>query len=287
MSKEHVDVVVTGHTGFIGQSVVRELDRNNISWMGASKSTGVDLTQQGSLNNYPAADWIIHLAGTADVIPSWENPTPFFRTNYTVTLEAIEYARRTNANFLYMSSYMYGNPKSLPIGENHPLAYRNPYAWSKRMGEMLCEAYTDCFSTNATILRLFNVYGAEQAKQQLIPQIVSQAKAGDLITVSDLKPRRDWLWIEDLADAVVRAISSTPKKLEIYNIGYGKSYSVQEIISKVMDQMGPRKVVTRDEIRKNEILDCVCDNTKFRNKFDWKPRLNIEQGLAKVIDHYS
>lgn len=278
--------VVTGHSGFIGEAVAQVLTANDIFWTGVSRSTGFDLLDSKAKATLPKSDWIVHLAGKVGVLNSWENPHELYKSNHDMTLTVLENARRTNASVLYVSSYMYGIPQYLPIDENHPVSCNNPYANSKRIGEQLCEAYAKDFDINVIILRPFNVFGIHQEPFQLLPHIVGQAGNDQTIKVADLAPKRDWLWVNDLADAIFSIISAPPKSFEIYNVGYGTSFSVQQILGIVVERFDNCKVESQNEIRRNEIPDCVCDSQKFMKDYGWSANTSLESGINKMVDYY-
>ncbi len=281
-----LDILVTGHTGFIGSALMAHLNGTSLSWRGISRSTGHDLTDPSVLDHLPNAKWIIHLAGRAAILESWQKPHEFFRANHDATLHVLEHARRTGAHVLYMSSYMYGVPQYLPIDEAHPVSCRNPYAWSKRAGELLCEAYHADFKVPVTLLRPFNVYGPGQPNHQLMPYLVAQAMEGDTISLADLEPKRDWLWIGDLVSAMLAIVTKSSGKFDIFNVGYGESKSVVEIVDEVVAQLGPRKIVCRNEVRRNEIPDCVCDARRFMSEFSWAPTTSLSEGVAQIVQSW-
>ena len=179
-----VPLLITGHTGFIGRVFTDALDEAGIPWFGASLSTGHDLERPATLADFPDVDWVVHLAGIAGVRRSWDEPALFHRINYSTALTALEAARRQNARFLFVSSYMYGVPERLPVDESHPLAWNNPYSASKRMVETLCQTYVDNFGLPVVILRPFNLFGANQSTEFLVSYVVHQARNSDTISVS-------------------------------------------------------------------------------------------------------
>jgi nucleoside-diphosphate-sugar epimerase len=279
-----MSVLVTGHTGFIGQAAVRALQQSGLAWTGASRSNGLALDNPATLDLLPREPGVVlHLAGRTGVSASWEEPFSFHRANALTTLTALEHARRTGAAFIYVSSYMYGAPQHLPIGEDHPVACNNPYAWSKREGELFCEAYARDFDMSVTVLRPFNVFGPGQSQEHLIPHIIAQALQGDTISVQDLEPRRDYLWIDDFVDALVAVVKAPPKGFFVFNLGAGESASVQTVIDRVIEITGPRKIVSRQARRRNEIADCVCDASRFRQAFGWSAKVPLAQGLSLLI----
>lgn len=279
-------VLVTGHTGFIGSAVCNLLSARDIAWHGASLSTGVDLEQPTALDALPATDTVLHLAGRIGVPQSWENPEGFYRTNFLSTLNALEYTRKHGARMIFVSTYMYGVPQYLPIDEAHPVACNNPYTRAKRAAEILCEDYAADYGVKSTVLRVFNTYGPQQSYSSLIQHVVESALKGETITVNDLTPKRDYLWLNDLARAIVTVVEHAPGAHSVFNVGYGQSYSVQDVIDTTLSITGPRKVVSQDIVRPNEIPDCVCNNTLFSATFNWKPTVSLRDGIANLVEAY-
>lgn len=284
MTGKKLRLLITGHTGFIGQAFLRHMQsENRLEWVGRSFSGGCDLTQAGALDDVGPCDVVLHLASRSGVPAAWQAPDSFYRTNVTATLTVAEYARRTGARIIALSSYMYGEQGNQPIDEATPTSCRNPYAWSKRLAEMVLEGYASDFGTSTTILRLFNLYGEGQPDDWLIPKIIRQALEGDEIQVETLTPKRDFLWIDDLCDALMRAIEQPLSGCNIFNLGFGESHSVREAVEAVCEVIGPRRIVDLGRSRPNEISDCICDSGKFRRTFGWHPHVDFREGISRLV----
>ncbi len=134
--------------------------------------------------------------------------------------------------------YVYGTPCYLPVDESHPINPASPYNHSKLIAEEICKYYSQTFNFPVTVLRPVNVYGPAHKKEFLIPTIIQQVMDNtiDTINVQDLRPKRDYLFIDDFIAALISTISS--KGFEIYNIGCGYSISVEKITQVVMQKTG-------------------------------------------------
>ena len=281
MSKK--PILITGHTGFLGTAIRRQFERSGIRWVGASRANGFDLSRSDALDAVEPARCVVHMAARVAVMDSWTRPADFHRINFCTTLTALDFARRCNAPFVYLSSYMYGVAKTEKIDEDHPIDMRNPYAWSKREGEILAESYARMFGIPVIVLRLFNVFGPGQGAHQLMPSVLTQALNGDEIEVDDVDVVRDWLWSGDFADAIAAVVDRPPPGFSTFNLGTSVATSVGDLVDAAMAILGPRRVISRAEGRPNEIPSAVCDNCRFVETFGWRPQTTIMDGMKALI----
>lgn len=277
-----IDTIVSGASGFIGQSLCRRLLTDGIELLGLSHNDG-DVADQSVWEALPPAKQVVHLAGCSYVPASWEDSARFLRTNVLGTENAITYCRRHDARMIYVSGYVYGIPESLPISEDHPVRPNNPYALSKYLAEQLCGFASNHHQQQVIVLRLFNVYGPGQRADFLIPAIVSQVLEGNEIRVMDLNPRRDYVYIDDVVDAICSASTITGASHTL-NIGSGDSYSVSEVIDQIQAVAGTSlPVVSSSRERANEIPDVLADITQARHILDWEPRWTFPHGLEQIF----
>ena len=228
---------------------------------------------------------IVHLANRSFVPDSYSDPRSFYQTNVLTTLNLLELCRLSGARLIYLSSYVYGRPEYFPIDELHPPKPFNPYAQSKLMCEALCEGYSRDFAVPVVIFRPFNIYGPGQNKNFLIPAIIDQLKTGR-VTIKDERPRRDYLHVEDLAEGILKALAYVPESgLEIFNMGYGRSHSVKEVVDLVTGSYpGEVGYVCLNEQRPFEVLDTVASVAKAETMLGWKPKIDLPAGLAGLLD---
>ena len=275
-------IVVTGGTGFIGKHLVTRLrqDRNQV--FAFDINTG-NVVNKATWDRYPPADVVVHLAARSFVPDSWKQPKEYIHSNLLGTVNALEFCRKHNARLVYVSSYLYGDPVSLPICESASLSALNPYAFSKKLAEDVCLFYMDAFGVNPLILRPFNVYGAYQSASFLIPSIVSQVRAGHTIHVKDLEPKRDYVYVKDFVDAISKGIDGRINT-GIFNIGSGVSYSVGELIATIQGVLGTSlPVVSKDQRRPGEIMDSVADIGAACRELGWTPRFSLADGLQDML----
>ena len=279
-------IAITGCEGFVGKKLTGRVREKGHEVLKIDFAYGFDVTDFESLKNIGDFDVLIHLAAKTFVPDSFRKPRTFYQTNVTGTLNVLELCRRYNARIIYTSTYVYGIPKYLPIDEKHPLEALNPYTQSKIMGEELCRAYHRDFGLNVVILRPFNIYGPGQNESFLIPTILRQAKSGKII-LKDPRPRRDLVYIDDNIDAYIKMIEYNDKGFDIFNVGSGKNYSVQEIVDMLIS-LFPNKIHVeyRGATRKAEIPETLADINKITLGLGWTPRTGLKEGLKAILEKF-
>lgn len=275
-------IAVTGSSGFTGKKLVKHLTSLNHEVIKIDIEEGIDATNYNDLKKIPKFDILYHLAAKSYVPDSYLKPHDFYKVNINSTLNTLELCRNHGAKYIFVSSYVYGIPQYLPIDEKHPIVAFNPYADTKIIGENLCRSYNKYFNINIFIVRPFNIYGPEQTHNFVVPFIFNQAIRGR-IEVNDPNPKRDLIYIDDLIDLYIRLITFQNSTFEIFNAGYGKSYSVREIVENII-KLFPSKIEVNylNKIRQNEVQETICDNSKAKTLLSWTPRVDLREGLSRI-----
>jgi nucleoside-diphosphate-sugar epimerase len=230
-------------------------------------------------------DCVFHLAAETFLPDSWKDAASFYRTNVLGTQNALEFCNQVNAKLIYMSAYVYGIPQYLPIDEKHPVLPNNPYAHSKWLGEELCRFYARQNLSKIVILRPFNIYGPGQNERFLIPFLFKQLKEKGSIEVKDDTPRRDYLYISDFIEACVEIIDYEGE-YSIFNVGYGVSFSVREVIEMIIEVLGKRiKWSSLQEKRPHEIPDTVANNQLLKKSLKWEPKVAFREGIKRILNN--
>jgi len=275
-------ILVTGASGFVGKHLLSKLRKGSYKTLEANSSNG-DVAETSTWSSFERTDILIHLAGSTFVPSSWVNPDNFMRTNLQGVVCALEYCRQHNARMIFLSSCSYGNPSILPTPESALFVANNPYGLSKKLAEDVCRFYSDYYGVKITILRPFNVYGSGQSVRFLVPSIINQVRTAGIIRVKDLRPKRDYIYVEDLVNAIIKAIA-LPLDFDVFNIGSGISYSVGELIEIIQDVMGANlDVHATGEERIGEIMETQADISHARNVLGWAPSYSLLDGLKELM----
>lgn len=279
-------ILLTGATGFLGKALKKRLEGKNYNVIGTDSRHG-DIADKKTFEIFRPENisHVFHLAGKTFVPDSWIDPASFYKINVMGTENVLEYCRKKNAPLTFVSAYIYGQPKTLPISEDHEIIPDNAYAHSKYLAEQLCLFYSREFDVKVNIIRPFNAYGIGQNNKFLIPSIIDQALNMDSIRLKDLSPKRDYIYLDDLIDALIFSISSK-NSISVYNIGSGYSISVQGVVDVVQEILGTDKpVISEETTRKNEIHDVIADITRANTELNWYPRYSFYDGIKQIISY--
>jgi len=270
-------ILVTGSRGFIGKQVVERLKESEIM-IDSIGSKRIDLKNSEEVMRLNTSDVVIHLGGKTMKGLDWNE---YFNNNVLGTLNILEYCiKKKIKKIIFVSSYVYGNPKYTPINEEHPVDPHNAYTRSKYFAEQLCEFYAKKFDLNVIILRPFNIFGKTLPKGFLISNLLKSIKTNEKITIVNKDSKRDFLHIDDFVDLILK-IKDYDFKFEVFNVGSGKSYSFSEVIEKI-EKISLKKLnLQYEESEENFIGEVIADISKLNNKIKWDPKISFDEGLQK------
>ena len=297
--------LVTGGAGFIGSNLVdllilkghKVVVLDNFSTGRKSnlkhhkknlKVINIDISSKKPLEQYfKNVDYVFHLAGLADIVPSIENPEKYFKSNVLGTLNIIEAAKKISIKkFIYAASAScYGIPEKYPTKENEKIKTMYPYALTKWQAEELIMHWYKVYNFPAISLRFFNAYGPRSrtsgAYGAVFGVFLAQKLANKPLTVvGDGKQTRDFIHVNDLVEGILKAAESR-KTGKIYNIGGGKEVSV----NKIVELIGGKKIYIPK--RPGEPDRSLADISKIKKDLKWKPKITIEKGIKSLLKNIS
>jgi len=294
--------IVTGGSGFIGSNLVEKLiELGHKVVVLDDLSTGrlsnlknvknkiefykINISKKNNLTDkyFKKVDWVFHLAGLADIVPSIENPKKYFDANVVGTLNVLEASKKAKVKkFIYAASAScYGIPKKYPTNENSKIDPQYPYATTKNIGEQLVLHWNKVYKMSNISLRFFNAYGPKSrttgAYGAVFGVFLAQKLANKPLTiVGSGNQTRDFIHVDDLVRAIIKAAQS--KKVgEVYNVGSGKEITVNRIAKLIG---GKRIYIPK---RPGEPDRSLADISKIKKDLKWKPKIKIEKGVKELL----
>jgi UDP-glucose 4-epimerase len=299
-------VLVTGGAGFIGSALVRLLVErgddvrvyDNLSTGSAEllEGTGAELVRgdvRDAESLRQAAEGrqvVFHLAAGTGVLPSIEDPLADFELNAGGTLAALWAARQAGAGrFVFSSSNAPLGAGAYPASEEKPVAPLSPYGAGKAAGEAYCSAFHGAYGLDAVAVRFSNAYGPRSAhKGNVIPLFLRRLLEGrELVVYGDGEQTRDFVYVEDLADGLVRASEAEGIGGEIFQLASGVETSLNTLVSLLAEVTGREPQVRREPPRAGEILRNYSLVEKARDRLGYAPAVELREGLRRTYEWFS
>ena len=292
--------IVTGGAGFIGTNLIKRLLKDGHDVVSVDNySTGFKENHQEGCQYYnfdiserdvpygrmywPKStkaidevgypDVIFHMAALARIQPSLKNPHKTILNNFVSTLNILEYARQNDIRFVYAGSSSF-----------HHGLYESPYAWSKFSGEDLCKLYSNIYDMDTAICRFYNVYGPHQIEDgtycTLMGIFEKQYREGKPLTIVGTgEQRRDFTHVDDIVEGLIKC-SEQPLRGEIFELGSGKNYSINEVANMFGDDY-PWEYIDQ---RPGEYDVTLADYTLAKKTLKWKPHSNLPDYIKKIVE---
>jgi len=234
---------------------------------------------------------VFHLAALIAIPYSYIAPDSYVDTNIKGTLNICQAAKENgNIRVIHTStSEVYGTAQYVPIDENHPMQPQSPYSATKIAADAMAMSFYNAFELPITIARPFNTYGPRQSARAVIPTIITQiANGAKEIKLGDQTPTRDFNYVEDTCRGFI-ALAGEDKTIgETVNIGSNFEISVGDTLDLIKELMESDVKFITDQQRirpeKSEVFRLWCDNTKIEQLTDFKPQVDIREGLQKTIN---
>jgi UDP-glucose 4-epimerase len=308
-------VVVTGAAGFIGSTLVDRLLREGHQVVGIDNlSTGVPANLDDARTEFGPSrrftfvqgdiqapelghvvtgsnpDVIYHLAAQVNLRASIADPQFDARSNVLGTINVLEAARRADVGrIVYAASggSRYGAPERLPVTESTRPDPISPYAVAKLAGEMYLRAYAEMYGLSQISLALANVYGPRQNPHGEAGVITVFGRAlltgGEATIFGDGSASRDYVYVDDVVDAFVRAGMAPRDTAGTYNIGTGVQATVSEVHSLIADVVGSSESPCYGPPNSGELQAIALDTTRARADLGWTPRVDLVDGIGRTV----
>ena len=273
-------ILVTGGAGFIGTNLIKRLVPQGY------KVTSYDNYTTGKKENHIIGcdyhdvdittctfevdfDIVFHMAAIARIQPSFKNPKEYFNINANGTLNISEYCSKNNIPLIYAGS-----------SSHHSGKFKNPYTFSKDIGEEIIKLYQEHFNLKSSIVRFYNVYGPHQLIEGSYTTLIGRW----LINIKNILPceifgdgekRRDFTHVDDIEEGLIQ-IMEQKEYNHIFELGRGKNYSVNE----VANMMGILPIYKED--KPGEAQNTLADSSWANIILNWEPKINLEDYIKTL-----
>jgi nucleoside-diphosphate-sugar epimerase len=310
MRLDQGNVLVTGGAGFVGSNLSESLHEKGC------KLTILDNLSNGFKENIPELlkssdvelvtgdirdldvciaackdkDVVFHEAAQINPALAVEKPFMDFEINAVGTLNMLEAARKNDVKkFVFASTNVYADPKYLPIDEEHPINLLSPYAASKLSGEAYCMVYNNTYGLRTVRLRNTNIYGPRQRSTKnesgAVTIFIEKVLKNETPTIfGDGNQTRDFIYVSDVVRANILAAESDNSAGEVFNIGYGRETSINDLAKLILKIAGKNSMkINYAPQRAADFRRCVADISKAKKILGFGPKVDLESGLEQTI----
>ncbi len=301
-----MNILVTGAAGFLGSALTNRLIELGHSVRGLDDLSAGDpqrlspqvLLTRGDVNDRPklwsllqGVECVFHLAARVSVPESVLFPRDYNTVNVGGTVTLMEAVRDVGVRRVVFASSgaVYGEQGTQPLHEGLPPQPGSPYAVSKLAAEYYVRTIGQLVGVDTLTLRIFNAYGPGQplpaVHAPVIPRFLQQAlNGGSLVIAGDGRQTRDYVYIEDVVDALIAAMTAQPPADHVVNVGSGRSTSVRDLTAAVSAAVGARIEPLYRSSEARGVSTMQADLNLARDVLGFEPRIDLAEGLRLILE---
>jgi UDP-glucose 4-epimerase len=297
-------IIVTGGLGFIGNELVRQLDKQGKKVVVLDNKNRIapeisDLkhipVEEINIADYPSVsslfsrlkpELVFHMAAIHFIPECNADPERTLRINVEGTQSILRASSENKVGkIVFASSGAVYADSAQTLNENFNTAPIDVYGWSKLFGENLCQLNHSLHATPTVVARLFNNYGPRETNPHIVPEIIKQVRSGSRLKLGNISTVRDYIHTRDCASALIRLSQASTEGVETVNVATGKGFTVKEIIEKIgtILKMDIDIEFDNTRVRKFDKQTQVADIATLQRLTGWSPAISIEDGLTDLL----
>lgn len=256
------EIIIRGKKSFIGKNFILKNKHNR------------RLVIYNKYKNVKKNSIFLHLTAETSVSKSFKNPSKTINKNLNTLIESLEYCKNNKCKLIFFST-AYQKEKN---------NFASPYSYSKYLSEVICKKYVNNFNIDICVLKLTNIFGSFQ-KNKLIPDIIEKMLMNKNINLVNHNLRRDYIYIDDLIYVINKIIKVFPKGYSSFNISQNKNIKILDVCLIIKALLNSDSKIAKKSIRNNQsnFENKRINSSKFREKYNWRPKFDIEAGLKSLI----
>jgi nucleoside-diphosphate-sugar epimerase len=288
-------VLVTGGNGYLGSFLVKALQKegSSVSILDSKKSGdknefAVDITDKDAVEKLILKikpEIVFHLAAILNRNRDFQNHDKIMQVNYTGTMNLLRAMEDIPyQNFIFASSSeIYGNNDS-PFMENMTPKPTSPYSMSKIFAETGIELFSDLYKKPYTIIRIFNFFGPDMPESFFIPELFNALKSGKTFRMTKGEQARDFLYVNDVVQALLLSAQNSKAVGKIFNVCSGKSTTMKELALSFKTELKSKSKIEFGALpyRENEIWNMTGSNSKIKKSLGFKVNYSVKQAIEEL-----
>jgi nucleoside-diphosphate-sugar epimerase len=295
-------IVITGGAGYIGNALLRELQKAEAELYVFDIISPSERRQKVTYHNVSLLEYdllkklikrinpqkVFHLAASLNRTRDYGAIDEILEINLKGTNNLLRSLKDINyTSFIFAStSEVYGNQALTPYKEDMVLQPASPYSLSKAAAELSIQAFSEIYNKPFTILRLFNIYGPNLPESFFIPQLISALRRNEDFNMTKGEQKRDFVFIDDIIDALILASTNKNANNQIFNVCSGESKSLRELALYIQKLISSKASINFGTIpyRENEIWDMIGSNFKIKEAMSFINKIGLSEGLRRLIN---
>jgi UDP-glucuronate 4-epimerase len=292
-------VLITGAAGYIGSNLISALEKTDYELHLISRTESdldrhiysADITNHIKIEKIVSEvkpEMVIHLAATG-FGPQGTDLDELVKVNFLATKNLVDASRKTNVgNFIYATTYMECQGSKKAIKPDDMIRPQSEYALSKSLSTNLLLSFSKVHGFDSTVLRFFSVYGKNDLKFRFIPSVFDALLNNKTLETTSLKQQRDFVYVEDVVDAIKKAMEARKTRRVIYNIGSGQPTPLMAVVQKIKllcsESKGEIKIGAKPD-RPNEEKCYFADISDTARDLHWTPHYSLDMGLKETKEY--
>jgi len=277
-------VLITGASGFIASHLIPALEKKGYEVIKFSREDGRQLINKDDFDDLDPVKLVFHLGAVSGYHDSNQNTSKAYQVNVIGTVNVLEYCKRVKAKLIFPSTYVYDQPYTDYKNEQDKVRPTTNYAFTKLLGEKVCQFYSRVFKVNTLIARTCNVYGVIQDEKYIVPIISQHLLDHQPLTLTKPNIERTYIHVQDVVTAYIKLAEADTQPGDVYNVANPKATGLSQLV-KLIEKTATVKgqISYTGQSRPHDVEINRFDIKKLQQKLNWNPKISLEKGIQTYL----